>query len=283
MLKRFMQVGLVATMLPLINGCVHHLSEVECKLTDWRQMGVTDGAAGNNPRDLKTNVEDCQKFNVPVDVQAYKAGFSEGVGQFCQPSQDVGVQYGAAGKPYTEINSRSVFCANYGKVLDLKAFAVGYKQGLASYCVYENGKALGLTGEQPNSVCSSTQFSLYQKGWAEGVKTFCGSPDTGFTYGKSGKTYPVSCNPSEYSQFKRQYDRGVQIKQRLDQLNQKLDQTNKDINSLVTTYGFVEQAGNYVLGQRRDLDAVLGLQQVRGLVQQREQLKNDIFNVNVMQ
>lgn len=89
----------VAMMLAL-SGC-SSISEEECRLGDWYQMGLADGQKGK--------------------------------------------------KNYSAIYSEE--CAEYGVTVDLKSYQEGRREGLTSYCTYENGTLVGQSNASYENVC----------------------------------------------------------------------------------------------------------------------------------
>ena len=80
-----------------LGGCAS-MSADECAMSDWRTIGFEDGAMGYTADRLGNHRKACAKHGVAPDFEAYQAGRSEGLRQFCQPSR--GFNLGAGGGRY---------------------------------------------------------------------------------------------------------------------------------------------------------------------------------------
>lgn len=279
-MKKFILTLMVLPSFMLLNACVHHFDQAECKLTDWRAMGEGDGAKGISARDLSTIITDCQKFNISVDTNAYSAGYKVGVAKFCKPSYDDGVNAGDSGQSKTAISgARGSFCSSHGKTLVLDDFNRGYDKGIKEYCTADRGHDDGVQGKVAAAACGSQ--TSYKQAWHKGIKRFCGNKATAFSYGKSAKDYPQACTPVDYPDFKHQYDRGKTIHDHIADLNKRIDDLNTQIDSQVKQYGLNGSGSSYSIGTQKTANAMVALTNVRSLVSQRDQLKNDVFQANM--
>jgi hypothetical protein len=89
----------IAALLAL-SGCAS-MSADECAMSDWRTIGYEDGAMGYTADQLGNHRKACAKHGVAPDFEAYKAGRSEGLRQYCQPSR--GFNVGASGARYNGV------------------------------------------------------------------------------------------------------------------------------------------------------------------------------------
>ncbi len=64
-----------------LNGCAS-ISEEECMIGDWYQLGYTDGQEGKRNQSAAYS-EDCAEYLVYVDNEEYKKGRSEGLKSYC--------------------------------------------------------------------------------------------------------------------------------------------------------------------------------------------------------
>jgi hypothetical protein len=99
MSSRLAGLFLVATVLGL-SGCAS-MSADECAVSDWRTIGFEDGAQGYTADRLGNHRKACAKHGVAPDFEAYQAGRSEGLRQYCQPSR--GFNLGAGGGRYNGV------------------------------------------------------------------------------------------------------------------------------------------------------------------------------------
>jgi hypothetical protein len=70
----------------------------ECKLANWRDVGLRDGLAGAQLSLLDTRVKDCAKAQVAVDTQSFLRGRNQGLASYCRVENAVGL--GLDGKQY---------------------------------------------------------------------------------------------------------------------------------------------------------------------------------------
>jgi len=75
--------GIIMTL--LLTGCAS-MSEDECRQADWREVGYSDAAKGQNPARIADHREACAKANVRVDHAEYLAGFEAGLSLYCTPT-----------------------------------------------------------------------------------------------------------------------------------------------------------------------------------------------------
>lgn len=81
----------------LLAGC-ETMDRGQCALADWRQVGVTDGAAGRSLDYFERRQKDCGKHGIAADADAYRAGREDGLVQYCTPAR--GFRAGVAGEVY---------------------------------------------------------------------------------------------------------------------------------------------------------------------------------------
>jgi len=148
--------GILIFNLTCLAGCAHHLSQVECVNRDWYATGLADGRNGSYKSNLQGEIQDCSKFNIPVNTDAYSKGWNEGIRSYCNFKN--GLILGAAGKGYKD------FCPS-----DLKEFfSAGWQEGIQQYCTPERAYELGRKGKSFPQVCPAHlkgKMSLpYEKG-----------------------------------------------------------------------------------------------------------------------
>ena len=119
MKKRTPLISLILTVLAFaLSGCVGpSLSKEECMLSDWYQIGYTDGVRGYSQARLQDHREACTKHGVNPVVSEYQKGHEDGVVVFCTPQN--GLSAGASGWKYSGICPRELE----------SGFMVGYNLG----------------------------------------------------------------------------------------------------------------------------------------------------------
>ena len=77
------------------------MGEDECKLADWRGIGIEDGSRGATTASFTKRRQACAKHGVQADMQAYLQGRSQGLRQYCRPQN--GYSQGASGRRYNGV------------------------------------------------------------------------------------------------------------------------------------------------------------------------------------
>lgn len=95
MMRRLLPLFLAPAL--LIGGCAT-MSPQECKVADWRDLGLRDGLAGEPLSQLDERVKDCAEAGVTADAAAYRQGRQQGLQSYCQ--LDNAVRLGLDGKSY---------------------------------------------------------------------------------------------------------------------------------------------------------------------------------------
>ncbi|MGD9598097.1 MAG: DUF2799 domain-containing protein [Steroidobacteraceae bacterium] len=91
--------GLAVAALAL-GGCAS-MSANECRAVDWRTVGYEDGVAGYSGDRIAQHRRACAKHGVTPDLGQYQAGRTEGLREYCQPSN--GFRVGAHGGGYAGV------------------------------------------------------------------------------------------------------------------------------------------------------------------------------------
>lgn len=79
----------------LLAGCAT-VSREQCEAGDWQALGKAHALQGHSESRLKTVVEDCGRYSIPVDADAYMDGWRSGVRAYCTPRR--GFEDGRHGK-----------------------------------------------------------------------------------------------------------------------------------------------------------------------------------------
>lgn len=82
-------------------GCSNKMTKEECRLVDWRTIGYEDGVAGRPGDRIGQHRRDCAEHGVKPDLDAYLAGRTAGLKEYCQPYN--GYRAGAGGATYYDV------------------------------------------------------------------------------------------------------------------------------------------------------------------------------------
>ena len=83
-----------------LTGCAT-LTADQCRIADWRALGVEDGAKGYGETRFLSYAKDCADASVTPDRLAWEAGRAEGLKRFCTP--EGAYSAGADGRPFRGI------------------------------------------------------------------------------------------------------------------------------------------------------------------------------------
>jgi hypothetical protein len=142
-----------------LTSCAHHLSESECRDTNWHSVGFQDALNGFESKNLEQEKKDCNKFNIKLDHKSYSAGWDKGMKQYCteQNGYDLGVQ----GLSYSTICH-----AEYYAAID-----AGYTRGIRKFCKNpDNAYNLGRSGLPYPNFCPPELEAEFRNGYAEGAR-----------------------------------------------------------------------------------------------------------------
>jgi hypothetical protein len=78
-------------------GC-SAMNRSECAVSDWHSVGFEDGARGTSVARIGDYRKACSKYNVSPDLDAYRAGYAEGVQSYCREAN--GFNVGSGGGTY---------------------------------------------------------------------------------------------------------------------------------------------------------------------------------------
>ena len=147
----------VLVVFTFLNGC-STVSRTDCLLTDWYDLGRTDGMGGKPRSTFQQRAKPCIRHGVIPDRKAYYTGHDEGLSIYC--TEQSGFDLGKNGLPYNPI------CPND------RDFRVGYDRGLKLYCTEENGYLIGVNGRQYNYVCPPQLEPDFIRGYEKGQKIY---------------------------------------------------------------------------------------------------------------
>ena len=101
-------------------GC-SAMNRSECQVSDWRAVGFEDGAKGASVARIGEYRKACSKYQVAPDLEAYRAGYAEGVSSYCREAN--GFNVGSRGVVYQGI------CPAESE----EGFLTGYRSGFHLY------------------------------------------------------------------------------------------------------------------------------------------------------
>ena len=142
-----------------LTGCAS-VSEEDCLVTDWFEIGRMDGMQGKPRTAFQNRAKPCLEHGINADRQAYYRGHDEGLMFYC--TEQRGFELGRQGLAY-----RSV-CP-----IELEiGFQSGYRNGIQLYCSEENGFALGRRGQPYRYVCPPEFESGFRAGYQRGREVY---------------------------------------------------------------------------------------------------------------
>jgi hypothetical protein len=112
---------LIALSTLLLGACAAKMSKDECRTVDWRTVGYEDGVAGQPGDRIGQHRRACAEYGVTPDLNAYLAGRTAGLREYCQPHN--GYRAGANGYTYFDTCPADL----------AEAFEIAYDEGRALY------------------------------------------------------------------------------------------------------------------------------------------------------
>ena len=112
---------LIALSSLLLGACAAKMSRDECRTVDWRTVGYEDGVAGQPGDRIGEHRRACAEYGVTPDLNAYLAGRTAGLREYCQPHN--GYRAGANGYTYFDTCPADL----------AEAFEIAYDEGRALY------------------------------------------------------------------------------------------------------------------------------------------------------
>lgn len=152
--------GLMMLMAVVITACGSHLSKNQCLLSNWGELGYSDGANGLLMRNLEQDSKDCARFNMGIDAMAYRSAWKQGVRTFCVPQ--TGYHLGLDGKKYNSVCPEDLF----------PAFIRQYKRGLRRYCTPETAYQLGRVGKTMPTFCATDLKVAFSNAYQQGHRKY---------------------------------------------------------------------------------------------------------------
>ena len=97
-------------LLSLLISCAT-LNESDCKNGMWELIGQKDGTLGKPLSIISQHQDACSKYDIPIDIKAYKNGRKEGLKQYCLPKN--GMRVGLSGDYYHNVCPSNEFNQNF--------------------------------------------------------------------------------------------------------------------------------------------------------------------------
>ncbi len=97
-LNKFLLIGTCLLGLSGLGACTSMTAE-ECVVADWREVGHTDAARGFTPDRLQDHRSACAEAGVTPDLDAYLAGFEQGLPLYCTRQRGFDLAASGAGRP----------------------------------------------------------------------------------------------------------------------------------------------------------------------------------------
>jgi len=154
-------IGIISVMavLLIVAGCAS-VSKEDCLVTDWYELGRTDGRMGKNRTALQGRAKACLEHGISADRQAYYAGHDQGLKSYC--TEQNGFDLGQKGLPFNTV------CP-----LQLDAgFRAGYNKGIQYYCSESKGYELGYQGKAYRYVCPPELEPEFRAGYEKGRELY---------------------------------------------------------------------------------------------------------------
>lgn len=92
---------LIAACTLLLGACASKMNKDECRTVDWRTVGYEDGVAGQPGDRIGEHRRACAEYGVTADLDAYLAGRTAGLREYCQPHN--GYRAGVKGYTYYDV------------------------------------------------------------------------------------------------------------------------------------------------------------------------------------
>ncbi len=124
-------VGLL--LVALLGGCATMTAD-ECMVADWYRLGQQDARDGRQSDFLAQRAGDCREAGIAADVDAWRAGYDEGLVSFC--TADNGFRFGLDGNSYRRI------CPPGVEAGFLQGYDLGWSLNQVSERVNQAGRTL---------------------------------------------------------------------------------------------------------------------------------------------
>ncbi len=103
-----------------LGGCAS-MSAEECAVADWREVGHSDAARGFNRDRIEDHRKACAEAGIAPDLDAYLAGFAQGLPLYCTRQRGFDIAASGGGRPHQ--------CDR----IEFSAFEQGFVRGIERY------------------------------------------------------------------------------------------------------------------------------------------------------
>lgn len=100
MRSSFLWTAAIITALPTLLSACQTLNEAECETSNWRDLGERNGKQGKTSSFISQHEKACERFGIPVDGTAWRAGWEVGIRDYCTPEN--GLRVGRKGNSYSQ-------------------------------------------------------------------------------------------------------------------------------------------------------------------------------------
>lgn len=90
----------VIVLLPAVLSACQTLNEAECETSNWRDLGQKNGRQGKTSSFIAQHEKACERYGIPVDGTAWRAGWEVGIREYCTPQN--GLRVGRKGNSYAQ-------------------------------------------------------------------------------------------------------------------------------------------------------------------------------------
>jgi len=134
------KVAFLLSVLCMLSGCAV-MDEGECKVADWRTVGIEEGMRGSDISSIGEYRKACAEYGISPNLAAYQAGHQQGIKQFCSPQK--AFHWGASGQALPSVCPGNVH----------PNFLSQHDRGLRSYCTVDTAFNLGKSGSTFPRIC----------------------------------------------------------------------------------------------------------------------------------
>ncbi|RNC93649.1 MAG: DUF2799 domain-containing protein [Oricola sp.] len=82
--------GVLGAAMMALSSCAT-LSEEQCQVVDWQQLGESDGTRGFPVTYVGQHQEACTKHGISVDAASWQTGWQRGIRTYCTPANGLNV------------------------------------------------------------------------------------------------------------------------------------------------------------------------------------------------
>ncbi len=138
-----------------------------------------------------------------------------------------GKRVGSETKPMNAMYSAQAECRRLGVAVDMRAYEMGWKEGLRQTCNAQRGYELGASGANRASFNCPAPFDKdFYQAFDQGIRKYCSSPKLAFAKGRAGEPMP-NCPGDLQAGFAADYQRGLALHEQVQALQNRIDELNR--------------------------------------------------------